>query len=266
MSADRSAEALADLIRIDDRSRTSPVILHVPHASRLIPARFMDSFVVGADEVTRELDALTDAATDRIADGAPTASRVQHGLSRLLVDVERFPGDEEEMNAVGMGVLYTHGSHRQELRRPSEADRSALMAYFSAYSTAVADLVERTLDRHGRAVILDVHSYPRRPSPYELHGDERRPELCVGVDPFHTPADLVAAVREAFDGLELLENEPFHGAYVPLRFYERDERVQSVMLEIRRDVYLRDGEPVPDAVASLGAMLCRLVGRLIDGG
>ncbi len=165
MSADRAADALSDLIRVDDRSQTSPVIVHVPHASRLIPNAFLASFVVGPDEIARELDALTDAATDRIADGAPTASRVQHGLSRLLVDVERFPGDEEEMNAVGMGVLYTHGSRGQELRRPSESDRTALMAYFSAYSRAFADLVERTLDQHGRAVILDLHSYPQSAEP-----------------------------------------------------------------------------------------------------
>jgi N-formylglutamate amidohydrolase len=259
MSADLPAQALSDLIRLDDRSATSPLIVHVPHASRLIPAGFLASFVVGPDEIARELDALTDAATDRIADGAPSASRVQHGLSRLLVDVERFPGDEEEMNAVGMGVLYTHGSRGQELRRPSEADRAALLGYFSAYSAGFADLVERTLDRHGRAVILDVHSYPRLSNPYELHADERRPELCVGVDPFHTPAGLVTAVRDAFDGVEALENEPFHGAYVPMKHYARDERVQSVMLEIRRDLYLSDGEADPNGVASLGAMLRRLV-------
>ncbi len=129
-----------------------------------------------------------------------------------------------------------------------------------------ADLVERTLDRHGRAVILDVHSYPLRPSPYELHADERRPELCVGVDPFHTPAELVAGVREGFDGLELLENEPFHGAYVPLKYYEQDERVRSVMLELRRDLYLHEGDADQDAVTSLGAMLRRLVERLTEGG
>ncbi len=65
-------------------------------------------------------------------------------------------------------------------------------------------------------------------------------------------------MREAFDGLDALENEPFHGAYVPLRYYGRDVRVQSVMLEIRRDLYLHEGTPDPDAVASLGAMLRRL--------
>lgn len=264
MSGDRVARALSDLIRLEDRSRTSPVVVHVPHASRLIPTAFLPSFVVGPDEIVQELDALTDAATDRIADEVPSASRVQHGLSRLLVDVERFPGDEEEMNAVGMGVLYTRGSRGQELRRPSESDRAALMAYFTAYSAAFAGLVERTLEQHGRAVILDVHSYPREPNPYELHAEERRAEICLGVDPFHTTPALVIAVREAFDGVELLENEPFHGAYVPLTLYERDERVQSVMLEIRRDLYLRDGVPDPTAIASLGAMLHRLARQLTD--
>jgi N-formylglutamate amidohydrolase len=254
--------SIIDLIRVDDRSATSPVVLHVPHASRCIPDEFRPSFVVPPLEVEAELDALTDASTDRIADAVPHVGRVQHGLSRLLLDVERFPGDEEEMNVVGMGVLYTHGSRRQELRRPSHADRDALLAYFAAYSAAFAALVERTLKEHGRAIIIDVHSYPATPSPYELHADEGRPEICTGADAFHTSAGLLSAVRSAFEGHELLENEPFHGSYVPLRFSRRDERVQSVMVEIRRDLYLdRRGIAVEDAVRNLADR----VRVLVDG-
>ena len=254
---------VTDFIRIDDRSETSPVVMHVPHASRRIPAEFRSAFVVPPAEVEAELDALTDAFTDLIADAVRGPSRVQHGLSRLLVDVERFPGDEEEMNAVGMGVLYTHGSRGQEIRRPSDSDRAALLAYFDAYSAAFAVLVERTLERHGRAVVVDLHSYPTTPSPYELHADERRPEICVGADPFHTAPDLLAAVRSAFEGHELLENEPFHGSYVPLPLYRRDERVQSVMLEIRRDLYVdRQGAAVEVSVLDLAHRIRVLVDEL----
>lgn len=249
-------------IVVDDRSASSPVILHVPHASRFIPRSLRDGFVVPWREVEAELDLLTDASTDRIADAASGASRVEHGLSRLVVDVERFPGDEEEMNQVGMGVLYTHGSRGQEIRRPSEQDRRRLLAYFEAYSTAFADLVGRTLEQQGRAVIIDVHSYPTRPLPYELHTDERRPQLCIGVDDFHTPTVLMNAVGEAFADLDSAENEPFHGAYVPLRYYRRDPSVQSVMLEIRRDLYISEGHPMKSGLDALGAGLRRLVDDL----
>ena len=34
--------------------------------------------------------------------------------------------------------------------------------------------------------------------------------------------------------------EPFTGTYVPLRHYGQDERVHSLMLEIRRDVHMAE--------------------------
>jgi N-formylglutamate amidohydrolase len=181
---------------------------------------------------------MTDTGTDVLADAMQGASRVQHGLSRLVVDVERFAGDEEEMNAVGMGVLYTHGSLRQEIRRPTTADRHDLLGYHRAYGDSFGDLVDRVLAAHGAAVVVDVHSYPASPSPYELHASDQRPELCIGVDPFHTSEYLVNAVRAWFAGFETVVNEPFRGTYVPTKQYGVDARVQSVMLEIRRDLYL----------------------------
>ena len=35
-------------------------------------------------------------------------------------------------------------------------------------------------------------------------------------------------------------NTPFAGAIVPAKHYKKDERVQAVMIEIRRDLYLNE--------------------------
>jgi predicted N-formylglutamate amidohydrolase len=62
--------------------------------------------------------------------------------------------------------------------------------------------------------------------------------LCIGTDDFHTGNGLIAAARTAFESLTSVTlNEPFRGTYVPLEFYGRDARVQSLMLEIRKDTY-----------------------------
>ncbi|HEY8882953.1 MAG TPA: hypothetical protein VIM47_06100, partial [Dermatophilaceae bacterium] len=46
---------------------------------------------------------------------------------------------------------------------------------------------------------------------------------------------------------EVVVNEPFVGTYVPLRHFGRDNRVTSVMVDLRRDTYLRDdGSLDPD--------------------
>jgi N-formylglutamate amidohydrolase len=186
------------MFTVTDNSANSPVILHAPHGGRTIPSRFLPSFVVDEHELEAEKDAMTDHHTDALVESITGTSSIVNHLSRLALDVERFPDDTEEMNAVGMGVLYTHGSRRQELRRPTSGDRKSLLAIFDDYSARFAELVDATLDRHGHAVIIDVHSYPEHPLPYELHADQPRPQLCIGFNRFHAPPEFIARVEAEY--------------------------------------------------------------------
>lgn len=161
--------------------------------------------------------------------------------SRLVCDPERFPDESEEMNRVGMGAIYTHTSDQKRLRSEnfSDTEKQALLnQYFHPYSKGFADVVENRLKKCRQVSIIDLHSYAVDPLPYELHADGARPNLCIGVDEFHTPSELVEAVRQAFAGVGTVEvNTPFSGTYVPLKFYQSDSRVMSVMLELRKDTY-----------------------------
>lgn len=248
-----------------DNSATSPVILHAPHGGRLIPDEHLTAYIVSDAELEGEKDVLTDHFTDRLVRGITGASSMINELSRLAVDVERFPDNTEEMNAVGMGVLYTRGSNGQRIRNLALADQPALLAYFTEYSNAFTALVNATLSRHGHATIIDVHSYPEHALPYELHAGDPRPQLCLGYEPFHASTQLVNLVTETFAPLQILHNVPFSGAYVPLEHYRADARVHAVMLEIRRDVYLNEStlalKPAP--FHTLTASLQQLVNELI---
>ena len=123
------------------------------------------------------------------------------------------------------------------------------------------ELVEQRLRAAGRAVLLDVHSYPSRALPYELHADGPRPAVCLGVDPVHTPPWLLAAARRAFAPLGPVGvDSPFRGTYVPLAQHGRDRRVSSIMVELRRDTYLVEPDGPPTAgLAAAAAALARLV-------
>jgi N-formylglutamate deformylase len=242
----------------------SPVILHVPHASRDLPPSARAGLLIDDAALTDELDHLTDAHTDLIAvQAADRAARrpwiLRHRWSRLAVDPERFPDDREEMRAVGMGAVYTHGYAGRKLRDDdSVRDGTALRTHFEPYAAAVSVLVAERLTVTGRAVILDVHSYPTRPLPYELHGAGPRPPVCLGTDPFHTPPALVAAASAAFGEVAL--NTPFAGCYVPLAYYGRNPAVTALMIEIRRDGYMREpgGRPtagLPIVAARLAALV-----------
>ncbi|MEV3856425.1 N-formylglutamate amidohydrolase [Streptomyces sp. NPDC050095] len=244
----------------------SPVVLHVPHGSRTVPPDVRANLLLDDAALERELDLITDARTQdiarRAARSAPvTPWRFVNERSRLVVDPERFPDEREEMRAVGMGAVYTRTTQRSPLRPEPPADEGELLAtYFHPYAEAMTRAVEDRLAATGRAVIIDVHSYPSRALPYELHGEDPRPPVCLGTDPFHTPDDLLALAREAFAPLgEIGLNTPFAGTYVPLRHYGKDARVTALMLELRRDVYLDEPVTPHDGLAEAAACLAHLV-------
>ena len=190
-----------------------------------------------------EMDRMTDWFTDEIFGGLAGASDVIFPVSRLVVDPERFEHDgHEPMARLGMGVVYERGSSQAPLRRKlSSSERQALIDdYYRPHHRALSDLTGKIIAEHGRCLILDGHSFPLVPLPYE---DERRlvrPEICIGTDVYHTPSSLRDAAVELFNGAGFTTavNQPFAGAMVPIDFYRTDKRVVALMIEVRRDLYM----------------------------
>ncbi|MFD7437744.1 N-formylglutamate amidohydrolase [Streptomyces sp. NPDC059861] len=247
----------------------SPVILHVPHSAREIPGEVREGIVLGDAALERELDHITDAHTGRIAREAAGSAGVRpwrfvNRLSRLVVDPERFPDEREEMLAVGMGAVYTRTTRRDVLRDAGFDPGPLVERFFRPYARAMADAVAGRLTATGRAVIIDVHSYPSVRLPYELHGQGPRPAVCLGTDSFHTPAALLAAARAAFAQVgEIGLDSPFRGTYVPLGYYGTEPRVSALMVEIRRDTYMTEpGGPAGPGLPRLASALARLVDGL----
>ncbi|MFC7244324.1 N-formylglutamate amidohydrolase [Catellatospora aurea] len=257
------------VFQVGQGDASSPVILHVPHASRQISGPARASIALDDTALLTELDRMTDAHTDVIAARAAEAARVRPWMfvnewSRLVVDPERFPDEREEMAAVGMGAVYTHTSHGQRLRPDDPAFAQRLLdAHFHPYAQGMTDLVDERLAATGRAIVVDVHSYPALALPYELHGDGPRPQICLGTDLAHTPPWLRDAAAEAFAGYEVGFDTPFAGCYVPLKHYGIDDRVSALMVEIRRDTYQSEpgGDPQP-GLDRLAASLATLVDAL----
>ncbi|MFF9315525.1 N-formylglutamate amidohydrolase [Streptomyces sp. NPDC014748] len=253
----------------------SPVILHVPHSSRAIPADVRAGITLDDAALERELDHITDAHTAKMAEAAAaraslTPWRFVNRLSRLVIDPERFPDEREEMLSVGMGAVYTRTTHRAELRPAGHDGQPLVDRYFRPYAAAMTDAVGERLTAVGRAVIVDVHSYPTAPLPYELHGDGPRPPICLGRDDFHTPPKLLAQAEKAFAGFGgTAVDSPFQGAYVPLAHYGTDPKVSALMIEIRRDVYMSEpggpAGPGLDALADAVARLVEAVGAGTEG-
>jgi N-formylglutamate deformylase len=53
---------------------------------------------------------------------------------------------------------------------------------------ALSRAVEDELNAQGLSLIVDCHSFPSTPLPYEMDQDPSRPDICIGVDHFHSTA------------------------------------------------------------------------------
>ena len=66
---------------------TGTIVLHLPHASTLIPEDLRDDFMLSDEELREELNRITDHATDQIFQQAfPEAKAIVFSVSRLVVD------------------------------------------------------------------------------------------------------------------------------------------------------------------------------------
>ncbi len=216
----------------------SPIIINVPHSSTYIPSSELEYFTT--PHLMHELSVMTDHYCDDLFDVG--YEMIRFPISRLVCDVERFRDDEQEiMSSVGMGAIYTHGSDGKEIRKISAEHKEELLKkYYDPYHKQLEEAVERKLDQFGKCLIIDGHSFYDEPLPYEKNQNEKRPRICIGTDKFHTPDIVYGYLNRIFylrcGTVDI--NNPFAGSIVPMKYYQKDPRVMSAMIEVNRKVYM----------------------------
>lgn len=211
----------------------SKLVVHVPHASTVIPDDAWTEFLVSRQEVEAEALASADLYTDDMARQAwPNARTIETEISRIVVDVERYDDDSlEEMSEVGRGVMYTCDHLMRPLRR-------------SMIGARREDLLERYYRQHWKrlrseaadAVLVDLHTYPAAPWPIERHAHRARPEIDIGFSKGLTPPLWVDALTQHFKecGYEVGHNTPYVGVI------DAGARA-AAMIEVRRDIVGQPG-------------------------
>jgi N-formylglutamate deformylase len=224
---------------------TTPIaVVHIPHAAATIPETERASFLLGERDLVAELLRMTDWFTNELFDlGDDNATTVMYPVSRLVVDPERFENDAHEVMArIGMGVVYGRTCVGHLLRETiRDGTRARLLeTYYRPHHRRLRHAVEEALSIHDACLVIDAHSFPARPLPYESDQNPRRPDICLGQDQFHTPAWLVGLAFAEYTavGFRVEVDRPFQGAMVPQPHYRRDTRVLALMVEINRGLYL----------------------------
>lgn len=234
---------MANEVTMPTADAAPAAVLHIPHASTRIPGDLRGSLIVSDDQLGLELLRMTDHYTDELFRvPAQVATSVVFPVSRLVCDPERFVDDADEpMAARGMGVIYTTRHDLGPLRQsPSPAERESFLGrFYRPHHRALEEAVTASLATHDRCLVIDCHSFPGSPLPYEPD-PEARPDICIGTDAFHTPDMLRDAAVSAFElaGLTVKVDRPFAGALVPSSRFRHDSRVTAMMIEINRRLYM----------------------------
>lgn len=237
---------MGEVLSIIKKGLNVPIIANIPHSSTYIPPSIRNSIILNDDELDEELLRMTDRYIDDLFSCVPGLGGISviYNYSRLVADPERFEDDENEvMSSKGMGVIYINDSNGNILRAkvPSDMERQELLnTFYRPYHSAIENEVQNLLFTFDRCLVLDCHSFPSKPLPYELNQDLSRPDICLGTDSYHTSKQLIERVDGFFkaNNLTVALNMPFEGTYVPPKFLKTHSRVSSLMIEINRKLYM----------------------------
>jgi len=210
------------------------VVVHIPHASISIPEFYRKTILLNDEQLSHELNRMTDIFCDELYTVSGFENILISPVSRFVCDMERFRDDKLEPCAeYGQGLMYVKTYEGLQIREYDEALRNKILTeLYDPHHQKLTDMVDTALSKYGKCLIIDGHSF----------GVSDEPDFDIGTDSFHTPTglrdELCNKVEEL--GYTVKENIPFAGAITPMKHYQNDKRVVSVMIETNRKLYETD--------------------------
>ena len=230
------------------------VIFASPHSGSLYPESFTARAAVPLTELRRNEDAFIDKLFSPAATfGAPLLSA---RFPRCFVDVNRAPDElpeawlnEKELRDTrtqptvranaGLGVVPTKLSETTDIyKKPLNPRfvRARLVSLYQPYHDALQGLVTESSLEFGHSLLIDCHSMPG----FAPMGS-RRPDIILG-DRFGVSChpETIAAIEVAFRSLNytVARNYPYAGGYVTSHYGKPMSGIETLQIEINRDLYL----------------------------
>lgn len=161
-------------------------LFHVPHDGTSFPEELMESVCIPKEQFLSYHERMRDTG---VLEMVPTAWRnsgntLYFPVSRLLCDVERFPGPEEPMERLGMGFCYKRAYDGTRIKTVSAELRRETLVWYHGHH----EKLNRACVEHPRLLLLDMHSFSDDIVPRDrLRSGERTPDVCLGIDEKYTP-------------------------------------------------------------------------------
>ena len=229
------------------------VIFASPHSGAIYPSSLLERANVSSHQLRRNEDIFIDHLFHSAIDaGAPFIRAL---FPRVVVDVNRAASELpphwvsliDEPNAqsstpraaAGLGVVPTYLSENLAIynRLPSPADvKQRLTKLYYPYHAALNDLLNMSMKRFGRALLVDCHSMPG----FAPMGS-RRPDIILG-DRFGTSChpDTLALFQRLFTqtGYSVGINYPYAGGYTTSHYGKPENGIETIQVEVNRDLYV----------------------------
>jgi N-formylglutamate amidohydrolase len=238
--------------------QSSAVVYASPHSGDYYPPRFVAESVL--DPLT--LRKSEDSYVDELFGAAPA-----HGspllavrYARVYLDVNREPYELDPAMfmeplpdganttslrvAGGLGTIarvVADGAEVYRRKLPvAEIDRR-LESIYRPYHETLGELLTRTRDRFGRAVVIDCHSMPSIGGPMDGDGGQRRPDIVLG-DRFGTSCSsrLIDLAQSVLSGLGYVvgRNAPYAGGFTTQHYGRPHQGLEALQIEINRALYM----------------------------
>jgi N-formylglutamate amidohydrolase len=242
----------------------SAVVFASPHSGRDYPSDFLAASML--DPIV--LRSSEDAYVDRFLRAAPAAGApvLLGGVPRAYVDYNRAASELDPalitgVSARGLNPRISSGLgviprvvaggraiYRGKITR-AEAEMR-LRLYWHPYHDKLTQILAEQRARHGRAILLDMHSMPRDAVSMNGQHTSLRPDIVLG-DRFGASAhsEITEAVAAVFTaaGLRVARNSPFAGAYITQRHGLPSSGQHAIQIEIDRGLYLDERKVSPSS-------------------
>jgi N-formylglutamate amidohydrolase len=266
-------------------SQTLPLVLASPHSGRHYPAEFLAQSALDPHNLRRSEDAYVDelfaAAPEK---GAPL---LQALFPRAYLDVNREPYEldpamfegplpdfvltDTPRVSAGLGTIARQVASGAEIYRRklffAEAEMRVRSLY-RPYHGALGRLVEDSLARFSRCVLLDCHSMPSIGGPGDRDKGAERVDFVLGDCYGRACAPALTDCVEGFlreAGYCVVRNSPYAGGYTTRHYGNPQAGIHSLQIEINRRLYMSETSyEKHDGFAPLKTQLALLLDRLAE--
>ncbi|MCV6606682.1 MAG: N-formylglutamate amidohydrolase [Campylobacterales bacterium] len=228
-------------LRVGIDNMINKVVVHIPHSGLVIPDEFRGDYLLDDEELERNIYQYADYKADKFFGGLTSRyDSVISPYSRLFFDPERFFDDDLEPMEKnhGLGWFYHNGILDKKPLR-SKDNKEKIAKYYHQHHKKLTDLVEEKLKIFGECIIIDCHTFSNERY-WFMDKNSPLPDVCIGFEKFHKDEKLIKEIEKVFLGKEILMNSPYSGSMVPSKFYQKDKRVKSVMIEVNKKLYLQE--------------------------